>query len=345
METFDITQDPYAEIYRKTVHKYILFLAHWELTYKCNLRCRHCYVAAQEYRKEFSYALACSIIDELKAMGCLYLALSGGEILMREDFFDLASYARRQGFALRLMTNATLIDEAISSKLASLHPLTVETSIYAADKNLHDAITYTPGSFDKMLQVVTLLKQKNIRVILKFLIMKDNVREFAGVKALAKSLEVEFFFDFCVVAKIDGSVLPLQYRLNRQGIKDFFVTNNLPLAENQVGEDEGLCIAGLNNIFITPYLDVYPCIGLNLNLGNLYQQKLQDIWAHSKELNFLRNMRTSDLKRCRDCELAGSCSRCLGMALAEDGDILGPSSFDCLVAEVVGEVISERRKI
>lgn len=336
-------QDPYLKIYRKTMEDFICFIAHWELTYRCNLKCRHCYICQDKTGVEFSFKKAKSIIDELKSMGCLYLILSGGEIFMREDFFDIASYARRQDFALRLMTNGTLINESVGKDIASLHPLTVEMSIYAANKDLHDAITSVAGSFDKTIKAIELLRRIGIKVVVKFLIMKDNVGEFSAVKSLAEEIGADFVFDYCVVSKNDNSSSPLEYRLDRRGIKDFLIANHIVLNEKEAGDYTLLCSAGLNNIFITPYLDVYPCIGLNLKAGNLRKQTLREIWA-SRGLSFVRNIKFSELYKCKNCSSRQFCYRCAGIALVEDGDIFGPSNFDCSAAEVIKEIIKEREE-
>jgi radical SAM protein with 4Fe4S-binding SPASM domain len=341
MEAMDLSLDHYTRIYRKTMEDSLCFLAHWELTYRCNLRCRHCYVSGDNRRREFSYEKAQAIIDELKDLGCLYLTLSGGEILIRNDFFAIASYARKKGFALRLMTNATLIDEAVSGRMASLCPLTVETSIYAARGDLHDAITSVSGSFDKTIRAVELLKKRQLRVVIKFLIMQDNVKEFAAVKSLAQGLDVDFLFDFCLVAKDNGSRIPLAYRLNREQIRELLLSNNFDSGEREPAETELLCSAGVNNICISPYLDVYPCIGIKYKIGNIEQISLQDIWR-SPQLNFIRGIEVSSLAECQTCPSMQFCNRCPGMALAEDGDMFGPSTFDCLVAGIAKEIKMEK---
>lgn len=344
MEKIDPAPDHYSRIYAKTMNDYICFLAHWDLTYKCNLRCRHCYAQGGKSKEEVSYVKAKSILDELKEMGCLYLVFSGGEILLRADFFDIASYCRKQGFALRLMTNGTLIDESISERIASLYPLTVEMSIYAADKGLHDTITSVIGSFDRTINAVRLLKKRNLRVILKFLVMQNNVKEFRAVKSLAEGLGVDFLFDFCVVTSDSGSDVPLKYRLNREQIKDFFISNGIPLLKREAQEEALLCSAGLNNIFITPHLDVYPCIGIKYKIGNLWESSLRDLW-HSAKLNFIREIQTSDLYKCAQCELRQFCSRCFGIAMIEDKDLFGPSGFDCAVAAVKKEVLEPKKEM
>ncbi len=282
-----------------------------------------------------------SVLDELRQLGCLYLVFTGGEILTRGDFFDIASYARSQGFALRLLTNATLIDETVADKIASLYPLSVETSIYAAHKDLHDIITGTKGSFHRTIKAAALLRERNLRVLFKFLIMNDNKEDFQLVKSLAKAMGADFSFDFYLVKRDNGSASPLKYRLNRDEIKGFFVKNDIPVNRKDDSEEALLCTAGLNNIFITPDLDVYPCIGLKDKVGNLWMHNLKDIWWSSK-LCAIRNIKLFDLHTCRRCNVIHFCDRCAGTALSEEGDIFGPSRFDCMVAQLIKELYTKK---
>ena len=80
-----------------------------------------------------------------------------------------------------------------------------------------------------------------------------------------------------------------------------------------------MCSAGLNNLLISPYGDIYPCVGLQRKAGNLRQQALPDI-LHAPVFQQLRAMRFADLWACRVCDVAPYCRRCPGLAAAEDGD-------------------------
>ena len=68
MEEIVSTTDHYQRIYRKTMENYICLFCHWELTYRCNLYCRHCYATGNQNEGEFSLEKAKSILDELKEM-------------------------------------------------------------------------------------------------------------------------------------------------------------------------------------------------------------------------------------------------------------------------------------
>ena len=72
------------------------------------------------------------------------LSLSGGEAMVRKDFFTIAEYARSKRFVLRIFTNGLLINAAAADRIAALHPYGVEISLYGADAATHDAITRSP---------------------------------------------------------------------------------------------------------------------------------------------------------------------------------------------------------
>ncbi len=97
------------------------------------------------------------LLDALAEEGCLVLTLSGGEVLLRRDFFEVAGAARERGFAPRIFTNGTLVDEARADRLAALEPVVVEMSLLGAAPETHDAITLKRGSFARTVRAAELL--------------------------------------------------------------------------------------------------------------------------------------------------------------------------------------------
>ena len=146
---------------------------HLELTYRCNEQCVHCYCVVEHgreqevRRRELTLDEIRRVLDELADMGGLYLTLSGGEVMVRPDFFDIAEHARRRGFAYRVFTNGIGLTEAKVERLAALEPLTVELSIFSADPEVHDAITRVPGSFRRLMAAIDRLQRHGVRVYLK----------------------------------------------------------------------------------------------------------------------------------------------------------------------------------
>ncbi|MFZ0979932.1 MAG: radical SAM protein, partial [Candidatus Acidiferrales bacterium] len=76
-----------------------------DLTYRCNERCVHCYLDHDDHG-EMTTAEIKKLLDELAAAGVFFLTMSGGEILLRKDFFEILEYARALLFSVKLKTNA-----------------------------------------------------------------------------------------------------------------------------------------------------------------------------------------------------------------------------------------------
>jgi MoaA/NifB/PqqE/SkfB family radical SAM enzyme len=164
----------------KAARKKIPLVCHFDLTYQCNLNCVHCYVAKED-RPELSTSEIKDILDQLTKAGTLYLTFSGGEIFTREDFFEVAEYARRLHFALRLMTNGTLIDEQVADQVAGLYPDRVSISIYSTTPEIHDGITSVQGSLTRTISAVKMLRDRKVRLKIGNVLMRQNINDYSKV--------------------------------------------------------------------------------------------------------------------------------------------------------------------
>ncbi|MCM8763213.1 MAG: radical SAM protein [Candidatus Omnitrophica bacterium] len=315
---------------QKSLDRCIPLNAHFDLTYNCNLRCVHCYVTKDRKRRELDYAEVTELLDQLAQAGCLWLTLSGGEILTRPDFFDIAFYAKKKCFALRLFTNGTLIEIDTASKMAELSPLTIEISLYGASESTHETITQIKGSFKKTLKAIELLKKKGLRVILKTMLMKPNIDELENIFKLGRDLAVEHQFDVEICPKNDGSLEPTKYQLQDDDLLEYFL-NDIPQRmeyEEEEPRDSALkkpvCFPGTNSCAISSYGDVYPCAIMLLNMGNIRNKKFKDIWYNeTADLSILRLKRQyQHFPQCLNCTLISYCRRCHGKAMLFQGDFL-----------------------
>lgn len=322
-------------ILAKIEQRKIPFWAHLDLTYRCNQKCIHCYCqdlseSFSSNRNEMTYEEVCGLLDELADMGSLHLTLSGGEVFLREDFFDIAFYAKKKHFALKIFSNGSLIDKEAARRLAHLSPLQVELSLYGVTADVHDYITQKEGSFRKLIEAVTLLKENNIRVELKSVILKNNFHQANNLQAFARQLGADDCrFTLEVSAKNDGSKDPLRYQVGEKQVYDFLSRDNqiqdqdVPLLLRDRPLEKPLCGTGVLGCYISPYADVYPCIMLLICMGNIREKSLREIWyspsALRDELDCLKTY--GDVPVCRQCEYVQSCKKCLGMAHLETGDI------------------------
>ncbi len=90
----------------------------WDITYACNLRCKHCYATAgKPLKDELTTEEALEVIDRLDRLGVTIIAFSGGEPLVRRDIFELTSHAAEKGIYVAIATNGTLITEEMARKM------------------------------------------------------------------------------------------------------------------------------------------------------------------------------------------------------------------------------------
>lgn len=316
----------------------------FELTHRCNLKCLHCYVPAPA--AELGTDRMKSIISELAEAGTLFLTLTGGEVLLRPDFFQLAGHARRRRLALKIFTNATMIDDDTARQLAALCPADIGVSLHGAGPESHDSFTRVRGSFDLAVAGIQALRAHGIKVHIKLVITNRNWREFQAVRSLAEGLDAAFSFSFDISPARDGGLEPLQYRVDDATLKHMLddgylyeEANRVPLTE--VGGEDfstvALCSAGRDQVAIAPDGRVMPCLLLPIEVGNLATTDFAQAW-NGPPLTDIRNQRLADLHACSNCTELRFCRRCSGMALLEHGDMLGLSSWACRVASVNREL-------
>ncbi len=323
----------YSEIEGKARAKNIPLYAHVDLTYRCNLTCTHCYMATDSLAKELSTGECKNMLEQLAELGTLYLALSGGEILVRRDFFEVAEHARKLGFVLRLFTNGALITAEIAQKIAALQPLVVEISVYGGIKHTHDAITGSPGSLERTMRGVKLLREKGLRILLKTPIMASTLGQVQSVEDIAGEVGALFRTDSVIMPKTDGSKGPLDLRIDDDDLNTVFSEINRDWRLHNPDCNATICNAGKSVMTISPYGDVFACLRIRNSAGNLRTRSLAKIWRDSEVLHGLREMTLSKLTTCSTCRDIEFCSPCPGLALLEHGDLHEPAQECCRQAD------------
>ena len=325
-----------------------LLSAHWELTYRCNERCTHCYLdvlpANHVAPGELTTDEGLQLLADLHALGALNLTLSGGEPLLRRDFFVLAARARELGFVLRIFTNGVLITPAVADRLAELHPYAVEISIYGADAQTHDAVTRRPGSFARSTAALSLLAGRQVRTVLKTPLIHENVRQFWQIKQLAAELGARFRYDLTLIPKLTGDRTPLRHRLRYTDLLWFYRQTLTPAQYSTRPLARGCrtCNIGVSAVAIDPQGDVYPCLETRRCAGNIRSAPLRKIWEEATLWGELRALTVDALPVCRTCTLRSLCARCHGLASLEHGDLHAPATANCLQTLAKRQVLLEQ---
>ncbi|MFZ0478520.1 MAG: radical SAM protein [Terriglobales bacterium] len=326
-----------AEIGQKAFNLGVPVAVHLDVTYRCNERCVHCYLDHDDHG-EMTAAEIKGVLDQLAEAGVFFLSLSGGEVFMRRDFFEILEYARRLLFVVKIKTNAVMIGEAEARKLRALAIDTIQISVYSHRPAVHDAITKLPHSFERTIKAIKFLRDQGLRVNIANVLMTANYNDHLGVQKLAAELGVHYKLDPTITPMMDGDTSVLSLRVGREKLEEVFRNPALvpnqeefcapPKPPSKADLESYSCSAGHSFCYISPYGDVFPCVQFPLPSGNVRRQKFLDIWNHSPQLNEVRSVQIKDLPVCSSCSHASSCTRCPGLAYME-GSMRGPSTADC----------------
>ena len=322
--------------YRKTILKNPplrnLFL---ELTVRCNSNCIHCGSRCGESNDflELSTEQYKKILDEVKSdfdISKIKLDITGGEPLLRKDFFEIMSYANELGYQWGMTTNATLIDDTIAEKLHECGMKTVAVSIDGTEKT-HDKLRGLNGAYAlamngiralvdcnkfQHVQITTVLNHQNICELPTLFndIMQTGVRSWRVIniepigrakdhpELLLTPEEYIYLFNFIKEKRRQG------YNI-LYGCSHFLGID----LEREVREWYFLCTAGLYVASITSSGDIVACLDIEkrpeLIQGNILKDRLKDVWETKFKI-FRKDL--SDLnEKCRNCP---DCEFCNGGA-------------------------------
>jgi radical SAM protein with 4Fe4S-binding SPASM domain len=308
-----------------------------DLTYRCNERCIHCYLDHADHG-EMTTSEIKDVLSQMADAGVFFLTISGGEIFMRKDFYEILEFAHSKSFCIKLKTNAILIRPEDARRIRSLGVDSVQVSIYSHRPEVHDEITKVRGSLKRSLEGIRLLREQGLNVIIANALMSNNLKDYREVRALAAELGVKCTLDPTITPMMDGDRSILNLNVGEEDLKQVFRDEALvgnveefcapPLGPDQETLDTLPCSAGHTACYISPYGDVYPCVQFPLPSGNLRKTKFIDIWRDSPQLKEVRSIRLRDLPSCSSCAHGGTCTRCPGLAYLE-GNMRGPSYQDC----------------
>ncbi len=154
------------------------FLVVWNFTKMCNLRCKHCYENAgfKPAPDELTTEEAKRIIDEFKREGVVAIAFSGGEPLMRKDFFEIAKYATDNDFYVSIASNGTLITPEVARKLKEAGVEYVEISLDGFEKT-HDEFRGIEGAWKRAVQGIKNAIDTGLDVGVATTVTKYNLKE------------------------------------------------------------------------------------------------------------------------------------------------------------------------
>lgn len=330
-----------------------------EVTRRCPLECLHCYnnlpmADAEARRRELSKEEHFRLLDELVEMGCFWLLYTGGEIFARKDFLEIYFYAKQNGFLITLFTNGTIINEQIADALAERPPFAIEITLYGRTRETYEALTAIPGSYDRCMRGIKLLKERGLPLKLKTVATSINRHEVFAMKRFAEEdLGVEFKFDGQVNPRIDCSQSPLAVRLTPEevvaldmhapkGMSEYRRLAQHDCEASAPGREEDVyfCGGGVKGFAVNAYGEAGICVLSQQETFDIREAGVRRVWEES--LLQLRNRKRTRLTKCVKCRIQSLCGMCPANGEMENGDKESPVGFLCQVAHLRAAVIGAR---
>lgn len=335
-------------IYSPTQYVPPALLLQWHLTERCNLRCAHCY--QDKYTgPELGFQQWLKVLDQFTDLLTSWrqgsgrrvrghITVTGGEPFMRNDFLDLLEVfaANRENFSFAILTNGSFIDAAVARQLCKLGPAFVQVSVEGT-KTTHDRIRGA-GNFDRTVSALKHLTKEHIRTFISFTAHRDNFREFAEVAQLGRKLGISRVWADRLIPSGTGSALQAQM-LTPDETQEFFgimlrarnegkrhrccrteIAMHRALQFLAAGGRPYHCTAGDSLVTVQPNGDLYPCRRMPIQVGNLMDRPLAELYYQSSLFRALRNPHCiSD--GCQGCFYARFCRgglKCLSHAVTGD---------------------------
>jgi radical SAM protein with 4Fe4S-binding SPASM domain len=337
------------------------YVISWNLTYRCNLACEHCYldagpkplVGTENFadRSELGTEECFRVIDDIAGFApeCLTI-LTGGEPLLRRDILEIVRRAAERGLWVVVGTNGVRITENVAQRLAEAGARGLSLSLDALDPDRHDRFRMVRGAWQNTVEGAGILNRTGLPFIVQTtagahnLGELDAIADFAHDRLAAKVWNLYFlvptgrgqFVSDITAAQYD-EVLASLYRIQRKYDGRMLVNAKCAphyiktVLENAGAETNpkirtysggaGGCPAGTHYMGIRPNGDVTPCPYLPVFAGSLRRSTLADLWTSSELFTSIRR-RSALGGRCGACEMNAHCGGCRARAYGMTGDLM-----------------------
>jgi radical SAM protein with 4Fe4S-binding SPASM domain len=272
--------------------------------------------------------------------GMVFLLLTGGEVLLRRDFFEIYEPLTRMGLILTLFSNGTLITDAVAQRLAQAPPNHTEITIYGATAATYEAVTGVPGSYARCCAGIEALRTHGIPLGLKTLLTRHNVGELGPMQQMARDWGVPFRASWLLFRRRDGVPSAVEdCRLpvldgvdleaaDRASAGDW---TEAALRQSAVGERGGfLCRAGRSAFMVTPSGEMNACVDLPQPAALPLEIGFAAAW---ERVQAFVDGAPPESPVCRYCADRVYCERCPAWSYLETNTLSDPVPYLCEIAQ------------
>ena len=316
----------------------------FELTERCNLACRMCYVRhsagdAARRAKELSASAWLALARDAVDNGMVFLLLTGGEVFLRPDFFEIYTPLTRLGLILTLFTNGTLVTDTIAQRLAQAPPSRTEITLYGATAAAYEAVTGAPGSYTRCCAGIESLVKHRVPLGLKSTLTRRNVGELEAMRQMAHNWGLPFSAGWLLSKRRDGALSEVEdcrmsaaecVALEAADRASATEWTEAAMRESSISNDRNFyCQAGQAAFVVNPHGEMNACIDLPFPAARPLEIGFRAAW---EQVQRFVDGAPPLAPLCLACDARGYCPRCPAWSQLETGTLTAPVSYLCEIA-------------
>lgn len=336
----------------------------FELTPRCNLQCKMCYIrlTAEQMAplgRERTAAEWLQMGMDCRDAGMAFLLITGGEPTLRADFCEIWEGLAQMGLSITINTNGTLLTPEIRQLWHRLPPAQVNITLYGTSREDYAALCSNPAAFDAVVDGLAWLQSEGILVHLNSTIVPTNyhkwqeIEEFAKVRGLELRMTTYCFpptrRDCSCFQRLTPEqageliVKDILYREGMDAIRRKAADLEVPPVPHSCELDNGepmSCLAGRCQFWITWNGDMTPCGMLTEPVVRPFDEGFVPAWEHLRQL-------TEPIRlcpECADCPEQRSCMNCAAVTFAETGRFDGKPEYMCKLNKAYRETVQKLAK-
>lgn len=311
----------------------------FELTQRCNFNCGMCYVHDCKQKTDpLSADDWLNLAQQAKDAGTVFLLLTGGEPLFRDDFEKIYTALAKMGFLISINTNGSLL-ERYTKLFDELPPTRINVSLYGADNDAYGRLCRN-DAFDKVMDSVKRMKELGISMRFNTVFTPENISEYKKIADISKEMSIPLKPTTYTYPSVrigsgnkDSRFTPEEaaeyislideYRLD----KDFYLgrAKKMLLLPKGPAENKVRCRAGKSSYWITADGIMRPCGMMPEPDAGPFEDGFEKAWQDIKAAT--EEIRTPE--ECLTCKYSGVCNVCAAMCKAETGDFGKTPTYIC----------------
>lgn len=304
-----------------TRENHIPYKATFELTPRCSMKCRMCYMRLEPHQmkaqgRELTTDEWIRLGQMAAEAGTLDVLLTGGEPMLRPDFADIYLAFTEMGFLLRIFSNATLVTPEIMQLLRDRPPQAMEVTLYGASRETYKKLGGWDEGYDRAIAAVDELRTFLPSLKLKTTIVRDNAEDYAALRTFANERALRLEPTLLPFPAVRGACsTALEDRLSTEELIAFYHKHDLVLSANECGVPDPqkrtslFCDSGLNTYNILWNGDMVACMiddDPERPIGRPLEEGFMTAWDKLKDFRCNKPLP----EPCKTCDAYATCGCC-----------------------------------